>query len=533
MKNHMSVTPKKPIKRGPKSEESVNDYCRICKTSFKVFGGSKSSFENLFKPSQRKESKGLILAVACKIIGIHVFKSPNLSERVCRPCGRKIRNAADNLTFIRERIHKENANSPAREKRTLPTTITPNRKPEAKVSRKDPKALKQLFSEQNDLPEESSGCDLLDDCESLPFVSENEDTNNEDKVNTRSESNDVEDELRKLRNILTEAESLQKDADAFDEKIKNFFNIDTLKIGKKESEVRVVIAYPNGEVVVKQDFDRITTILIRGLALKKWKTVANNILNHEQIMEDIPAVLRKRVSREFQALSSESILKGSSPEELAAFSNKLLVQEILVTCPIWYSVVNGACGLDLRQNEERRDRAVNAMALSTSVLARQRNPTLSTLAYRLSVVLFNSGCSYYGILRLNHLGICMSPDRLIDLQKKMGISSDSKVLIWKKSIEEVLSAIRLLEEVKTKQVPVLGEDDMNIDVVIDFKEESLKTYSHYSNHNYEFCKKLLEHAILGSGDNYITDTTIDDIIYLLQTKELPHYRFVLRLGCEF
>jgi hypothetical protein len=61
----MYSTPKKTTKRAPKPEESVNDYCRICKTSFKVeFGGSKSSFENLFKPSQRKENKGLILAVA-------------------------------------------------------------------------------------------------------------------------------------------------------------------------------------------------------------------------------------------------------------------------------------------------------------------------------------------------------------------------------------------------------------------------------------------------------------------------------------
>ncbi|KAK3741568.1 hypothetical protein QZH41_012511 [Actinostola sp. cb2023] len=62
----------------------------------------------------------------------------------------------------------------------------------------------------------------------------------------------------------------------------------------------------------------------------------------------------------------------------------------------------------------------------------------------------------------------------------MGISSDSKVLIWKKSIEEILSALRLLEEVKRKQVPELGEDDMAIDVVIDFGEEIVGDNIDYS-----------------------------------------------------
>ena len=60
------------------------------------FGSGRVSFENLFKASGRKESKGLILSQAFEIVGLPVQKSPLLSERICRPCGRKIRNVHEN-----------------------------------------------------------------------------------------------------------------------------------------------------------------------------------------------------------------------------------------------------------------------------------------------------------------------------------------------------------------------------------------------------------------------------------------------------
>lgn len=102
-------TPKKSVKKkGPRKKLACkDDYCRVCNVNFKIQrGSSKCSTENLFQVSGRKESKGLVLANACQRLGLDVVKSDHLSDRVCRPCGRKIRNAVANFEFLK--THSEN-----------------------------------------------------------------------------------------------------------------------------------------------------------------------------------------------------------------------------------------------------------------------------------------------------------------------------------------------------------------------------------------------------------------------------------------
>ena len=90
------------------------------------------------------------------------MKCPDLSERVCRPCGRKIRNAVENFSFIKpnlaypdlQSVADSSRSSPPRQKRLLPTTVTPERSStkikKAKVRRKlQGTSSKQLFKEQN------------------------------------------------------------------------------------------------------------------------------------------------------------------------------------------------------------------------------------------------------------------------------------------------------------------------------------------------------------------------------------------------
>jgi len=78
------------------SERRPNDSCRICNSSFKVKFGNipgkqvYSSSENLFKPSQRKDSPGVVLAEVCSRVGLVFLHDPVIySDRVCNPCGRK------------------------------------------------------------------------------------------------------------------------------------------------------------------------------------------------------------------------------------------------------------------------------------------------------------------------------------------------------------------------------------------------------------------------------------------------------------
>jgi hypothetical protein len=229
---------------------------------------------------------------------------------------------------------------------------------------------------------------------------------------------------------------------------------------------------------------------------------------------------------EFKSLSKDSILQGTSPEELASFSNKVFIHDTSVKCPYWFAVMNGALGLGQRDSENRRLKATNVMALATSALARHRNNKLSAFAYRISLVLFNSGVSYYDTTRLNHLGICMSSWRMLHLQKIMGYASDSKVIIWKKSIEEIYSAVRFLQHIKKEQVPERKEEDMDIDTVICIDEDRLQSYSGYSKATYTMCKELINDAMIRREEKMCYDSTLDDVIYFLQTKRIPHYRLV-------
>lgn len=86
-------TPKKPVK---KRVNQAKDCCRMCKCSFNVKYGTgnsgRISTQNLYVASNRDGSRGEVLASMCENIGVTFIKSPSLSERVCLPCGRKIRN---------------------------------------------------------------------------------------------------------------------------------------------------------------------------------------------------------------------------------------------------------------------------------------------------------------------------------------------------------------------------------------------------------------------------------------------------------
>ena len=66
------------------SETRPSDSCRICKSSFKLKFGSLtgkqfySSSQNLFKPSQGKDSFGIVLADVCRQVGLVLLQDPEV-----------------------------------------------------------------------------------------------------------------------------------------------------------------------------------------------------------------------------------------------------------------------------------------------------------------------------------------------------------------------------------------------------------------------------------------------------------------------
>ena len=68
----------------------------------------------------------------------------------------------------------------------------------------------------------------------------------------------------------------------------------------------------------------------------------------------------------------------------------------------------------------------------------------------------------------------MSPDMIVQFQRKMGECCESKVGHWKREIEKAKVASLLLNEVRVKQVGNHRDDVMHVN--IDFSEETIRKY---------------------------------------------------------
>jgi hypothetical protein len=295
-------------------------------------------------------------------------------------------------------------------------------------------------------------------------------------------------------------------------------NIDEL-VGNSSTQLKVVIVIPSGRIETVHSFHEATKSLVINLVRKNWKSASSVIFNHPLLCEELITRLRQVVSGEFKeycADKSESILKHNDPVDLSTFSNKHIVHEAGVICPYWSACIRGACNVQ----DDSVSKGVNAMALSTSVAARCRNHKMSAVAYRISTILFHSGVRFNDIERLQKLGICMSPDSIVKLQKKMGENCDSRLQMWKKDVELNKRSCLLLSEVKEKQVPIAEEDDMQLIVDIDFSEYIISHYKNYNKTIYSYCQDILKNESCGMG---ITDDSLDKALWKLSTK-IPSYK---------
>ena len=77
------------------------------------------STENLFKPSNRKDCRGVVLANILESVGIPLDGSETYSHPICNPCGRKIRNLDSLYALIHEETRKPEEN-PSREAEKVP-----------------------------------------------------------------------------------------------------------------------------------------------------------------------------------------------------------------------------------------------------------------------------------------------------------------------------------------------------------------------------------------------------------------------------
>lgn len=166
----------------------------------------------------------------------------------------------------------------------------------------------------------------------------------------------------------------------------------------------------------------------------------------------------------------------------------------------------------------------NGVALAAAMLCRVRNPKASALHYRISTVLLHSGTKDKDLVRLNRLGVCMSPDLTIRFQRKMGEQLEGKVKLWKKAIEENKAAMLLCEEIEKKQIPALDFHDMQIAVNIDLAEETLKNYDNFTDEGFTMLTNTMDTARETLCDDSYTEECLREASRRLRNAALPLYR---------
>ena len=373
-------TPKKHVKAGEQPTAGVNDNCRLCSCPLKIKYGdfkktSHISTQNLFKVPKREGFANETLAEMCSKIGLTIERSGSLSDRVCHACGRKIRNVCELFNFIRRNLQKEkesststdSSDSSLRFKRLLPTTISsPDRSPRKRKGQKT-----NAEKTRDDFKEGTTARKSLGFNSTPPP----NDLANDNIASSTPEENNISPQQR------AEIASAH-------------LNVEDL-LESSTTEVKVVVVKPSDKVDSFSRFEDKTKSMIVNLCKKQWKTVANLAFSHPNVRDELSEPLQKVVCMEFQEFcntSTDSVLKKTRPEDLAAFSNKVLVHEAEVWCPFWMDCIRGACNVG--NSSELDIKKTNSMALITSIAARGRNPTMSAVAYRISGVLFHSGVKY-------------------------------------------------------------------------------------------------------------------------------------------
>lgn len=106
----------------------------------------------------------------------------------------------------------------------------------------------------------------------------------------------------------------------------------------------------------------------------------------------------------------------------------------------------------------------------------------------------------------------------------MGMSTDTKVLSWKKNVEENLKAQNFIKEVETIQTH-REEDDMILDeITFDLSEKAVQEYPSFSKPTHEYCVQLAKKSMHQLNHGCINEAVLEDVMHLLQSQKLPLYK---------
>ena len=247
-----------------------------------------------------------------------VQDSSRFSDRVCNPCGRKIRNLGQLYHFVKNAT--KTTSTPvktSKRKLYMPDKASPPWRKSKSVRVRSPIG-RTLFRE---VPP------VMRSKKSLAF---------ENAVNTSSTL------------LVQEGEML------------SHMNVEELP----NAGVKIVFMNPCGNVTVRIPGDSQTKTLVKTVATKQWREAINALLMHEEIKPELYEEISKLVSLEFdEYLKSGCILEARNQDELASFSNKSFMKEVRIFYPLCFDCVRGASGLSQNAFKECGPE-INSLALA-------------------------------------------------------------------------------------------------------------------------------------------------------------------------
>ena len=104
-------------------------------------------------------------------------------------------------------------------------------------------------------------------------------------------------------------------------------NIDDIISPEQSTRAKVLVLWPSGKSDVRvPDIDQKENItLLKNIALINWTAVANAVLTHSELRQDILRALWRTLNSELKNYcSSDSVLKHRTPKELIQKSRKIL-----------------------------------------------------------------------------------------------------------------------------------------------------------------------------------------------------------------
>ncbi|KAL9955364.1 hypothetical protein ACROYT_G036674 [Oculina patagonica] len=250
------------------------------------------------------------------------------------------------------------------------------------------------------------------------------------------------------------------------------------------SDFKVTINYSNGKKSkeLPEDLTKLGKALARG---SDSKSIVTAMLSSSELRQSVEEHICNVISNEAKTLcstKSPSCLRTPTKESMLTFSWSAAGNEIQEKAPLLHRVLQAAAIPKFMQGQSDAAR-YPGICLAAGILLKLRDPAMSLIPYVMSLMLKAAGITKKGFIRLNHLGLTMSPKSINTALDKVGEDYSIKLIQKKEEVSDYLKKeIELKHQEKElntriteleKTIKASNDITSNADLVGDLNESRL------------------------------------------------------------